>query len=223
MGGESSSTDSSNPNEMRSRGLVKAAKAKQEKERQRERSAQFKSYNTDNPEDAMFGKQVTDNMRLADDLEKQASKSTTITGNKALDMMIPGYGTLTNVSAFSKRQQASALRAGGNAVYDTKGGYQGVVSKNFLGANVYSGNADYSPIGRSQGASFDSATGTYKSSQIQIDGNDSSSESSNNTPTNTQVAVENKTDSTTSLDPKAKRSLLASKQGGANTRYFIRT
>ena len=111
--------------------------------------------------------EVDRNTRLARDLESQASKSTTITGNEALDMMIPGYGTLTNVSAFSKRQQASALRGGGNPVYDTKGDYQGVVSKNFLGGNVYSGNAAYSPIGRSQGATFDSATGTYKSSQIQ--------------------------------------------------------
>ena len=221
MGGGSSSTDSSNPNEMRSR----ERRANERKTAFEQRGSKSSYYNTPVEYKQKAGKkggysEVDRNTRLARDLESQASASTTITGNKAIDMMIPGYGALTNVSAFSKRQQASALRGGGNPVYDTKGDYQGVVSKNFIGANVYSGNADYSPIGRSQGASFNSATGTYTSSQMQ---QDSGSESSNNTPTNTQVAVENKTDSTTSLDPKAKRSLLANSQGGANTRYFIRT
>ena len=162
---------------------------------------------------------VNRNINLAKDLESRASKS-------EINVPIPTMGTIAmnTISSINYKNQANQLRAGGNAVYDEQGTYRGVVGKDLTGmGRGYWGDADYSPIGRSQGATFDSATGTYKSSQIQTASNDSGSESSNNTPTNTQVAVENKTDSTTSLDPKAKRSLLASKQGGANTRYFIRT
>ena len=220
MGGESSSTDTSNPNEMRSR----ERRAKERQKAFEQRGSRSSYYNTPVEYKQKAGSrggyaEVDRNTRLARDLERQASASTTITGNKAIDMMIPGYGSLTNISAFSKRQQASALRGGGRPVYDEKGAYQGVVSKNFIGANVYSGNADFSPIGRSQGVTYNAQTGTYTASQMQQQ--DSGSESTNNTPSNTQTTAVNKTDSTKSLSIASRRALITGGGGSALRRNLI--
>lgn len=219
MGGESSSTDTSNPNEMRSR----ERRAKERQKAFEQRGSRSSYYNTPVEYKQKSGSrggyaEVDRNTRLARELESQASASTTITGNKAIDMMIPGYGSLTNVSAFSKRQQASALRGGGRPVYDETGAYQGVVSKNFIGANVYSGNADFSPIGRSQGVTYNAQTGTYTTSQMQQQ--DSGSETTNNTPSNTQTTAINKTDSTTTLSTASRRALITGGGPDAKRRFF---
>jgi hypothetical protein len=166
--------------------------------------------------------EVDRNVNIARDLEQKAKGS-------QINVPIPTVGTvvMNTISSMNYNNQAKALRGGGRAVYDSKGrgydpmfpnqNYVGVVHQNALGHTVYSGRQGFSPIGRTD-AQYNAETGTYTTSKMQ---QDSSSESSNNTPTNTQVAVKNRTDSTTSLDPKAKRSLLASSQGGTNTRYFI--
>jgi hypothetical protein len=165
---------------------------------------------------------VKNNISIAQNLEQKAKGS-------QINVPIPTVGTvvMNTISSMNYNNQAKALRGGGRAVYDSKGrgydpmfpkqNYVGVVHQNALGHTVYSGRQGFSPIGRTD-AQYNAETGTYTTSKMQ---QDSSSESSNNTPTNTQVAVKNRTDSTTSLDPKAKRSLLASSQGGTNTRYFI--
>jgi hypothetical protein len=202
--------------------LMKAQKKKEEKQRQ-VAFDQGGRKGSEHPEYKMRSgsgvyAEVDRNVRIARDLESQASASTTITGNKAIDMMIPGYGSLTNVSAFSKRQQASALRGGGRPVYDETGSYQGVVSKNFIGANVYSGNTDFSPIGRSQGVTYNEKTGTYTASQMQQQ--DSGSESTNNTPSNTQTTAINKTDSTKTLSTASRRALITGGGPDAKRRFF---
>ena len=124
------------------------------------------------------------------------------------DTSLVGKG-LDMIQTENYNNQASVLRGGGKPVFDDKGGYQGVVGENYLGANVYSGNADFSPIGRSQGSSYNSATGTYTSSKIQ-ESNDT--ESSNVTPGKTHTTATNKTNSTSSnLSIASRRSLV---QGG---------
>ena len=240
--GESSNTDTSNPNEMRSRDYAKAAKSKKEQERSVafDQGGRGKNFPPEYKEKAGSGaySKVSRNVKLAEDLEYKANntnfmgkargKNFTIFGKdlgfNMMDTSIAGKG-LDAIQRSNYLGQAEKLRGGGKAVYGDKGSYQGVVSKNFFGANVYSGNADYSPIGRSQGASYDYRTGTYTSSAIQNSGNDGNdSQVSNNIPSGTQTSSIDKTDSTTtSLSTTAKRSLLANNQGGASTRYFMKT
>lgn len=89
--------------------------------------------------------------RLAENLQAQKlereAQAASITGNKLLDAAVPGAGALSLVSQFSKEQQARELRRGGEMITDSEGNYQGVVSKNFLGGRVFSGNPDFDPIG----------------------------------------------------------------------------
>ena len=234
MGSSDDSGSGGGGNSMTNKGLNNAKKNKDNKERE----AAFDAYNKDNPDDTMStNPAVNRNIDLARDLEykanntnfmgKERGKNVTVFGKdlgfNLMDTSIVGKG-LDAIQKSNYLGQAEKLRGGGKAVYGDKGSYQGVVSKNFFGANVYSGNADYSPIGRSQGASYDSRTGTYTSSAIQNSGNDGNdSQVSNNTPSSTQISSIDKTDSTASLSTTAKRSLLANNQGGASTRYFIKT
>ena len=97
--------------------------------------------------------------RLAENLQAQKlereAQAASITGNKLLDAAVPGAGALSLVTQFSKEQQARELRRGGEMVTDDKGNYQGVVSKNFLGGRVFSGNPDFDPIGGGTSGSDD--------------------------------------------------------------------
>lgn len=180
--------------------------------------------------------QVSRNVALAEDLEykakntnfmgKERGKNFSIFGKdlgfNLMDTSIVGMG-LDAVQKSNYRGQADKLRAGGKPVYGDKGAYQGVVSKNFFGLNAYSGNADYSPIGRSQGSSYNSSTGTYTSSKMQEDPNQSDSQVSNSTPSNTQASAQNRTDSTSSLNPETKRKLAGNAaSGGTSRREFFR-
>lgn len=221
--GESSSTDSSNPNEMRSRDYAKAAKAKKAEERKvafDQRGSKSSYYNTPVEYKQKSGSggyaEVDRNTRLARDLEDKAKTS-------QINLPVPTIGSvaMNTVSSINYNNQAKQLRGGGNPVFDDKGDYQGVVGKGTFGGKVYSGNADYSPIGRSQGASFNSATGTYTSSQMQSTGGDDNSQSSNNTPSNTQTTAIDKTDSTTSLSTASRRALISGGGGGATRRNLI--
>ena len=139
---------------------------------------------------------------------------------------MPTVGTIAanTISSINLNNQANQLRSGGNAVFDDKGDYQGVVHGGTFGGKVYSGNADYSPIGRSQGATFNNATGNYTSSQMQSSGGggeDENSQSSNNTPSRTQTTAIDKTDSTTSLSSASRRALISGGGGGAQRRNLI--
>ena len=159
---------------------------------------------------------VQDNISIAQDLERKAKSS-------QINLPVPTVGSIAmnTISSINYNNQAKQLRGGGNPVFDDKGDYQGVVGKGTFGGKVYSGNADYSPIGRSQGASFNSATGTYTSSKMQSTGGDDNSQSSNNTPSNTQTTAIDKTDSTTSLSTASRRALISGGGGGATRRNLI--
>ena len=86
--------------------------------------------------------EVDQNVRIARDLEQKAKQS---------EIKIPGVtgAILSTVTSLNFNNQAKQLRSGGRAVFDmTSGDYQGVVNK-----GRYSGNPDYSPIGRTDGIS----------------------------------------------------------------------
>jgi len=153
-------------------------------------------------------KAVTQNMRLAQDLEEKAKQS-------QINIPVPTFGTVAanTISSLNYTNQAKQLRSGGNAVFDSMGNYQGVVSD-----GTYSGNADFSPIGRSD-VSFDSKTGNYTSAMQRDSGG---SEQGNNTQGNTNVSSTNVTDSTgTSLSTASRRALISGAGGGASRRNLL--
>ena len=207
--------------------------------REREESFEKASYYKAHPEFKEGGhtKQfdaVNRNNSIADDLDKRREGTNFLGKKKGDNFKVGGFDLGFNPMDTSMiglglsvardanyKNQASALRAGGNPVYDAKGAYQGVVGKNAFGGKGYYGNADFSPIGRSQGTKFDAATGTYTSSKIQeVDGG---SDSNNVTNGSTQATATNTTNSTKSLDPGAKRTLLSNSSDGSGTtrRNFI--
>lgn len=116
----------------------------------RNRTKSFKSYGQQRKAaekgiDVMItseeAKTVRPNISLAMDLEEKARKG-------QINVPIPTVGSvaLNTISTLSARQQAEALRQGGTPVFD-QGEYKGVVSTNFLGGRVYSGDPAFDPIG----------------------------------------------------------------------------
>ena len=89
--------------------------------------------------------------RLAENLQAQklerSAAGASLTGSRLGDLAIPGAGTLSLVQQFAQTQQARELRRGGEMITDDSGEYKGVVSTNFLGGRVYSGDPAFSPIG----------------------------------------------------------------------------
>ena len=212
MGESPSGSDSSMSNQQ----LNKAKKNREAKEQEQSRNKAFDTYEQYPGDMLQTDKRVLDNIKIATDLENKARTS-------QINLPVPTLGSIAmnTVSSINYNNQAKQLRGGGNPVFDDKGDYQGVVGKGTFGGKVYSGNADYSPIGRSQGSSFNSATGTYTSSKMQSTGGDDNSQASNNTPSNTQTTAIDKTDSTTSLSTASRRALISGGGGGATRRNLI--
>ena len=166
---------------------------------------------------------VRSNIQLAQELEGRATSEDFTgqkRGNKILNMreaMFPMGRALSFARTLSFRQQAGELRKGGNAVFDREGQYRGVVRD-----GRFSGESSYSPIGRSTGVSFDSASGRYTTEALQdVAGSDNESESGNVGTARSQIQTENKTDSTaTGVSAAARRGLL-SQGGGARRRQLL--
>lgn len=166
---------------------------------------------------------VRSNIQLAQELEGRATSEDFTgqkRGNKILNMreaMFPMGRALSFARTLSFRQQAGELRKGGNAVFDREGQYRGVVRD-----GRFSGESAYSPIGRSTGVSFDSASGRYTTEALQdVAGSDNDSESGNVGTARSQIQTENKTDSTaTGVSAAARRGLL-SQGGGARRRLLL--
>lgn len=166
---------------------------------------------------------VRSNIQLAQELEGRATSEDFTgqkRGNKILNMreaMFPMGRALSFARTLSFRQQAGELRKGGNAVFDREGQYRGVVRD-----GRFSGESSYSPIGRSTGVSFDSASGRYTTEALQdVAGSDNDSESGNVGTARSQIQTENKTDSTaTGVSAAARRGLL-SQGGGARRRLLL--
>lgn len=220
--GESSSSDSggsSNLESLRQRDKAMAEATNRAKEQQeaKSRESAFNQYNrmqSPSPEGgaAQLPSKATmdivsENIGLAQDLERKASKS-------QLNVPVPTVGSvaLNTISSINYRNQARALRAGGRPVYSSvDNSYQGVVQD-----GRYSGNPDFSPIGRSDGVTRTSS-GSYQTTQMESGGSDSSA------PTETVVAPKpvDVTSSSPSLSTASRRALIAGAGGGAARRNLL--
>lgn len=159
------------------------------------------------------------NTSLARDLDEKAD-------NYKAFGKVGQYTLVGNAATFlgraNMRHQANKLRAGGMPVFDSRGKMRGVVSENFFGALVYSGDAAYSPIGRKD-TGFNKGDATYTTDRVDGYGTDDG-------PTE-QVA---KTAATTQEKPAGtiaqatqgsqlaqKNAAVEAAEGGAATRYFL--
>ena len=97
------------------------------------------------------------NTSLARDLDEKAD-------NYKAFGKVGQYTLVGNAATFlgraNMRHQANKLRAGGMPVFDSRGKMRGVVSENFFGALVYTGNSAYSPIGR-KNTGFQAGSASY--------------------------------------------------------------
>lgn len=122
----------------------------------------------------------------------------------------------------------SQISAGGTAVYDTRGRIQGVVSKNSLGRDVYTGGTQYDPVGLGKkvttgvgGRGIVMSAGDISVGERMRSGGD------NDRPIGsgaTDQPAKDVTGSTTQLSSAARRTSVAalgSGSGGANRRQFI--
>ena len=105
---------------------------------------------------------------------------------------------------------AAQIAAGGTKVYDTKGRIQGVVSKNKLGYDVYTGGSAYDPIGNPS-ARLQQGMGYISTERGAFGGGGGETIGS----TSTAATSTNVTGSTTSLSSASRR--LAAQQGSAGS------
>ena len=166
---------------------------------------------------------VRSNISLAMDLEDRARNEDFTgqrRGNSILNMreaMNPLFRPASFVRSMAFRQQAGELRKGGEAVFDETGQYRGVVRE-----GRFSGESAYSPIGRSQGVTYDSKTNRYTTTALEeVAGSDNDSQSGNVGTSNSQIQVDDKTDSTTTGVSAAARRGLLSQGGGAKRRLLL--
>lgn len=128
---------------------------------------------------------------------------------------------LTAIGKFSMQHQANKLKQGGMPVFDKNNKLQGVVSENVFGALVYSGNAAYSPIGRSK-TGFNQATGSYTTDALAQDSDDGG----DNNVTSAAPQQEQKTAGTIAQAKEGtklaqRNQAVEAATGGAATRYFL--
>ena len=226
--GESSSSDSggsSNLESLRERDKAMAAATNRAKEQQeaKSRETSFDNYQEQRKAaskgvDVMItpkeSKTVRENAGLAMDLDTKAKKS-------QINVPVPTIGTvaMNTISSINYKNQANVLRSGGRPVYDVKdNSYQGVVGTSKSGVSTYSGNPDFSPIGRSDGVTKTSS-GSYQTTQME------SGSSDNSSPTETVVSptptdVTTRTPSPT-LSTASRRALIAGSGGGAARRNLL--
>jgi len=225
MGGSSSdSGGSSNLDSLRERDKAMAEATNRAKEQQEAKSREqsFSDYQQQRSAaskgiDVMISPKqastVRENAGLAMDLDAKAKKS-------EINVPIPTVGSvaLKTISSINYKNQADVLRSGGQPVYSTDGSYRGVVGTSKSGVSTYSGDPDFSPIGRSDGVTRTSS-GSYQTTQMQ---NDSSE---NSAPKETVVSP-SPTDVTTrtpspTLSTASRRALIAGTGGGAARRNLL--
>ena len=239
MGGESSgggsSVDRSNPNEMRAREMAEATNRAKEEQERKSRQVAFDDYQEQRKAaaqgiDVMISPQkaetVRENASLAMMLDERAKKS-------EIKVPIPTIGTVAmgTISTASARQQARALRSGGIPVYDNSSpmfdrdkDYRGVVSTNKMGVSTYSGDPDFSPIGRQDGSVTKMSSGSYS-----VTKQDATQGSGDNDPPAEMVVSPPPKDttepvkkpSTPSISTASRRALISGAGGGATRRILL--
>ena len=240
MGGSSSdSGGSSNLESLRQRDKAMAEATNRAKEEQERKSRQIAfdqggTRGREHPEYKMRSgsgvfKEVDQNVRIARDLEQKAKSS-------QIKVPIPTVGTVAmgTISSVSRNQQAKALRSGGRAVFDSSvdpsspmfdpvKDYRGVVSTNSLGISTYSGDPDFSPIGRQDGVTR-TDMGSYSVSK-----KDATQGSGDNDPPAEMVVSPPPKDetepvkkpSTPSISTASRRALISGAGGGATRRNLL--
>ena len=238
MGGESSgggsSVDRSNPNEMRAREMAEATNRAKEEQERKSRQIAFDQGGTrgrEHPEYKMRSgsgvfKEVDQNVRIARDLEQRAKSS-------EIKVPVPTIGTVAmgTISSVSRNQQAQALRSGGKAVFDASvdpsspmfdavRDYRGVVSTNSLGVSTYSGDPDFSPIGRQDGVTRTDMGSYSVSRRDSTQGSDNPSEMVVAPPAD-DVTEPTKKPSTPSISTASRRALISGAGGSASRRNLL--
>ena len=224
MGGSSSdSGGSSNLDSLRSRDKAMAEatnRAKQQQE-QKSRDDSFNDYQQQRKAaskgiDVMISperaKTVRENAGLAMDLDAKAKKS-------VINVPVPTIGTvaMNTISSINYKNQASVLRSGGRPVYDSKdGSYQGVVGTSKMGVSTYSGNPDFSPIGRDDTSR--TASGSYSVSKMDSDSGNDSSPPATSPPKDVTEPIKKKTPT---LSTASRRAMLSGSGGGASRRNLL--
>lgn len=225
MGGSSSSSGgSSNMDSLRARDKAMAEATNRAKEQQeaKSRESSFNDYQEQRKAaskgiDVMISPQkaktVRENAGLAMDLDAKAKKS-------VINVPIPTVGTvaMNTISSINYKNQASVLRSGGRPVYDSKdGSYQGVVGTNKMGLSTYSGNPDFSPIGRDD--TTRTASGSYSVSARQDDGSDNPAETViSPKPKDVTDPIKKKAPT---LSTASRRAMLSGSGGGASRRNLL--
>lgn len=237
MGGESSgggnSVDRSNPNEMRAREMAEATNRAKEEQERKSRQIAFDQGGTrgrEHPEYKMRSgsgvfKEVDQNVRIARDLEQKAKSS-------EIKVPIPTVGTVAmgTISSVSRNQQAKALRSGGRAVFDSSvdpsspmfdpvKDYRGVVSTNSLGISTYSGDPDFSPIGRQDGVTRTDMGSYSVSKRDSTQGSDTPSEMVVSPPPKDETEPVKKP--TTPISAASRRALISGAGGSAARRNLL--
>lgn len=225
MGGSSSdSGGSSNLDSLRERDKAMAEATNRAKEQQEEKSRNesFNNYQEQRKAaskgiDVMItpkeAETVKENAGLAMDLDAKAKKS-------VVNVPVPTIGTvaMNTISSINYKNQASVLRSGGRPVYDAKdGSYQGVVGTSKSGVSTYSGNADFSPIGRTDGVSKTSS-GSYQTTQMDSGSSDNSSDPVTSPPQDVTDPIKKKTPA---LSTASRRAMLSGSGGGASRRNLL--
>lgn len=160
------------------------------------------------------------------DLSDRASK-----GQISEDTLIGKTLIGSTLNAIGKKTATSIqdqIRAGGTAVYDTTGRIQGVVSKNSLGRDVYTGGSQYDPVGLGKKVTTGVAGRGYVMTAGDISvGERMRSGGDNDRPIGggaTDQPAKDVTGSTTQLSSAARSksvAALGAGSGGANRRQFI--
>jgi hypothetical protein len=238
MGGESSgggnSVNRSNPNEMRAREMAEATNRAKEEQERKSREVAFDQGGTrgrESPEYKMRSgsgvfREVDQNVRIARDLEQRAKTS-------EIKVPIPTLGTVTmgTVSSVSRNMQAKSLRSGGRAVFDASvdpsspmfdpvKDYRGVVSTNSLGISTYTGDPNFSPIGRQDGVTRTDLGSYSVSKKDSTQGSDDPSEMVVVPPAK-DVTEPVKKPSTPSISTASRRALISGAGGGATRRNLL--
>ena len=136
---------------------------------------------------------------------------------------VPGAGFINTMSKFTASKIKDKISAGGTQVLNTSGKIVGVVDKNALGLDVYTGQGGYSPIGIGKKAGktgYVMTAGDVSAAERMSSGGDE------DRPVGgaTDQPAKDVTDSTTKLSPAARRTSVAALgagSGGASRRQCI--
>tara|TARA_R100001510_G_scaffold46617_1_gene43639 strand:- start:177 stop:896 length:720 start_codon:yes stop_codon:yes gene_type:complete len=239
MGGESSGPSDSDFGRLsgsnrRDKAMAEATNRAKEEQERKSRQIAFDQGGTmgrESPEYKMRSgsgvfREVDQNVRIARDLEQRAKSS-------EVKVPVPTIGTvaLGTISSVSRNQQAKALRSGGRAVFDASvdpsspmfdavRDYRGVVSTNSLGVSTFSGDPDFSPIGRRDGVTRTDMGSYSVSRRDSTQGSDNPSEMIVAPPAN-DVTEPIKKPTTPSISTASRRALIAGAGGGATRRNLL--